>query len=317
MTRVCWTLLMAGLAASVVGCAEPSGPVTLVHGQVLTVQLSSLDDTRAVDILFVIDDSSSMAQAQANLAANFHRFIEVLEDPFVDVDYRVALTTTDSGNPRCPGSSSERGALVARPCTQRLDDFVLGDLDMRALACTDVCTLSDAELEIVPTTTERDELAKPRPWLEHIAGTTNLPAGVELADAFACMAPQGIAGCDFEAPLESMVLALDREGLPRALDRLERRDGGPQRRHVLVLRRRELQPRVRDRPATRVRGREGDGDLRDLLDLRSSLARLPGDRRVTRIGLWAGSCEFHAMPRSPSKHAIAVGRGRSDRQLRC
>ena len=210
MRRFCWTLLVAGLAASVVGCAEPSGPVTLVHGQVLTVQLSSLDDTRAVDILFVIDDSSSMAQAQANLAANFHRFIEVLEDPFVDVDYRVALTTTDSGNPRCPGSSSERGALVARPCTQRLDDFVLGDLDLRALACTDVCTLSDAELEIVPTTTERDELAKPRPWLEHIAGTTNLPAGVELADAFACMAPQGIAGCDFEAPLESMVLALDR-----------------------------------------------------------------------------------------------------------
>jgi len=51
-----------------------------------------------IDIMFVIDDSGSMAQEQENLAANFPKFIDVL-DGFVTeggepIDYRVALTST-------------------------------------------------------------------------------------------------------------------------------------------------------------------------------------------------------------------------------
>jgi hypothetical protein len=193
-----------------VACAEPPVADELVHSQVLTVQLPMPDGPKRIDILFVIDDSASMAEEQAHLAANFHAFIDVLEDPEVEADYRIAVTTTDSGNPRCDDARAERGALVLEPCTRRLDDFVRGDIDVRDTACKDICTLTDAQLEILATTTDHDSTAQPRPWLENIGGKTNVPDGVDVADAFACLGPQGIGGCDFQAPLESMHLALDR-----------------------------------------------------------------------------------------------------------
>ncbi|MBO6937429.1 MAG: VWA domain-containing protein [Deltaproteobacteria bacterium] len=52
----------------------------------------------AMDILFVIDDSGSMAEEQANLGTNFPRFVEVLDgyrtEDGVPVDYRLGVTTT-------------------------------------------------------------------------------------------------------------------------------------------------------------------------------------------------------------------------------
>lgn len=51
-----------------------------------------------MDLVFVIDNSGSMAEEQANLAANFPRFIEVLNKFQTKdgkaLDYRVAITTT-------------------------------------------------------------------------------------------------------------------------------------------------------------------------------------------------------------------------------
>ncbi len=51
-----------------------------------------------MDILFVVDDSGSMAEEQANLAANFPKFVSVLESTKssagTPLDYRVAVTTT-------------------------------------------------------------------------------------------------------------------------------------------------------------------------------------------------------------------------------
>ena len=50
------------------------------------------DGCEKIDLLFVIDNSGSMAQEQANLAANFPGFIDVIEAS--GLDYRVAITTT-------------------------------------------------------------------------------------------------------------------------------------------------------------------------------------------------------------------------------
>ena len=47
---------------------------------------------QAMDVLFVIDNSGSMGQEQANLIANFPGFITVLNNS--GLDYRVAVTTT-------------------------------------------------------------------------------------------------------------------------------------------------------------------------------------------------------------------------------
>lgn len=60
---------------------------------------------KPVDILFVVDNSGSMADEQEKLAVNFRAFIEVLSQS-KDADYQLAVVTTDllSNNPLGGGS---------------------------------------------------------------------------------------------------------------------------------------------------------------------------------------------------------------------
>lgn len=200
------------LVCLTLGCSDATpddAGAELVHEQVVT-DVFDFPPRRKVDLLFVIDNSASMGAEQAQLAANFDDFIEVLDDPEVDADHRIALTTTDVGGPACPDTTPEDGALQLSSCTTRLDEFVRDGLDLRDVACTDTCTLDAGALEILPTTTGFDDVARVRPWLERAAGRTNLPATTAMADAFACFAPQGVRGCAFESPLEAMHRALDR-----------------------------------------------------------------------------------------------------------
>jgi hypothetical protein len=61
-------------------------------------QVSTSDKT---DILFVIDNSPSMAEERANLQLNIGRFIEVLSRSVVD--YQVAVITPDADS--VPGTN--------------------------------------------------------------------------------------------------------------------------------------------------------------------------------------------------------------------
>jgi hypothetical protein len=66
---------------------------------------------RDVDVLFVIDNSGSMAQEQNALALAFGSFVEVLERPEIVANYRIGFTTTDDGNPWCEDTTPEAGTL--------------------------------------------------------------------------------------------------------------------------------------------------------------------------------------------------------------
>lgn len=203
---------VVGFAAWAQACGgEPidDAGAEIVHEQVVT-DVFELEAPRKVDILLVVDNSTSMADEQATLAANFRAFVDILDDPSVDVDYRVAITTSEVESPGCSDATPENGALQLSPCTQRLDEFVAGDLDLREVACSSACTLDAAALELLPTTTGFDDEPRPRPWLERSGGVQNLPASTSMADALACFGPQGIRGCALEQPLEAMHLALDR-----------------------------------------------------------------------------------------------------------
>jgi hypothetical protein len=170
-----------------------------------------IEINRDIDILFVIDNSGSMGEEQAILAANMGAFINVLEAEDVEANYRIGITTTDMGNPWCPAGATtpETGRLVMSSCKTRLADFLFSDtVDVQDLACNDICTLDESELEILPTTTDVDPVAKPHPWLERIAGQKNIPSTTNAAAAFACFGPQGVNGCGFESQLESMYFAL-------------------------------------------------------------------------------------------------------------
>ncbi|WP_224195825.1 VWA domain-containing protein [Nannocystis pusilla] len=203
--------LVAGLFS---GCLEHpvkkvSYDKTQVDDETVNVQIN-----KDVDILFVIDNSGSMADEQALLSKNFQAFISVLEDPKVEANYRIGITTTDSGNPLCKQAQTtpEAGKLVLSSC---LDRMALGDftfnMDDYGYACSDYCKLDDAMLtdRIKPTETQySDGEAEPRRWIERIEGTTNLPDDVTSVEAFQCFGPQGVSGCGMESHLESMYRAL-------------------------------------------------------------------------------------------------------------
>jgi len=162
-----------------------------------------------VDILFVIDNSGSMAEEQALLSANFKSFIDVLERDDVRANYRIGITTTDSGNPRCPNSTPEGGRIGLSSCVDRAADKEFGYLDKDfSFACTDFCQKDDSQITIKPTATAADPTEKPRPWLESNDGVTNVEGAESMVEAFQCFGPQGVSGCGFESHLESMYKAL-------------------------------------------------------------------------------------------------------------
>ena len=150
-----------------------------------TLQLSL---RRAVDILFVVDNSGSMGGEQGTLAQSFASFINVLEAQEVGANYRIGVTT-----------SAGDGLMRATSCRSRLQEFVFswqfGDIDERQRGCLNNCSL--------------DSIAIPDPWVEKSDGMTNLPPGIGMAQALQCIGPQGINGPGFERPLESMKNALE------------------------------------------------------------------------------------------------------------
>jgi hypothetical protein len=171
--------------------------------------------SRGIDVLFVIDNSGSMAQEQANLAANIGAFVDVLEA--LGTDYRIAVTTTDSGNPRCPAPTftPENGDFVLSSCLDRVQqsEFEFNGEDF-SFACTDFCTKMDADVLVEPTTTDVDDVATPRRWIERTAGQSNLMGFADNVEALRCYLPQGVAGCGFESHLESMFQALAASSSP-------------------------------------------------------------------------------------------------------
>lgn len=181
---------------------------------VLDVDIAPL---RNVDILFVIDNSGSMAAEQANLAANLAPMIERLEEEQIAADYRIAVTTTDVDDKACKSTGPEDGNFVATSCRDRLEQFITQPNftpreDAQQSACMSLCPESLEGLRTLPSTIEGDPAEVSRPWIENILGTTNLPEGVTTEQAFACMGPQGIDGCGVEAPLRAMQRALTRAG---------------------------------------------------------------------------------------------------------
>ncbi|MEX1367576.1 MAG: vWA domain-containing protein [Nannocystaceae bacterium] len=209
--RNLWTALCLVLVPAMAACnAHPLKAVELKTEQEDddTVPLSV---NRDVDILFVIDNSRSMAQEQATLARNFGPLIERLTA--VEANYRIAVTTTDAGHLHCSGNDG--GNYKLRSCRRRAEDFrTTGGDDYFDEACASVC--AHEEIGILPTSTFQDPTPRERPWIESINGVTNLADEVDPVEAFQCFGPQGVTGCGFESPLEAMRLGLLQAGDERS-----------------------------------------------------------------------------------------------------
>lgn len=168
-----WLWMGALSFACVAGDEMPAGdPVRAVEER---KDIPVRPDTR-IDLLFVVDDSSSMADEQASLAANVRRFATVLENVEGGLpDLHIGVVTTDlggGGHPiaGCEGDGRD-GALVR------------GDL------------VDGAFLEDVFDGEAPDRRR------HNYDGS--------LADALASMADVGAEGCELAQPLEAMRRALD------------------------------------------------------------------------------------------------------------
>lgn len=135
---------------------------------------------RDIDILFVIDNSGSMAEEQASLVANFENFINVLnniEGGLPNVHIGVVSTNIGAGTgiAGCE-NGGDNGALQVAP---------------RNGACS------------VPTNNYIEDL------LDDDGMTRNKNYSGELTETFSCIAALGVSGCGFEQPLEAMRKALN------------------------------------------------------------------------------------------------------------
>jgi len=123
----------------------------------------------SVDLLFVIDNSGSMADEQANLIASVPGFIEGISDRLgVSTDYHVGVVSTDDSSFNGDGCR-EIGALVTRTG---------GDLS--------------SETECGP----------------YIDGTTFMTPRDDLEVSFECAARLGIDGSGIERPMDALRAAL-------------------------------------------------------------------------------------------------------------
>lgn len=164
----------------------------------------SLDVSKKVDVLLVIDNSGSMGEEQANLATNFNAFIETLD--VAGADFRIAITTTDVGGDVCGPIAG--GEMQLSSCLDRPASFEFDGDSLYEAACMAHCQLGDADLEIRPTAVEEGGELVARPWIESHNGVNNLVGDVDTFSAFQCFAPQGISGCGWESPLEATARAL-------------------------------------------------------------------------------------------------------------
>lgn len=134
------------------------------------------DVPHQLDVLVVVDDSGSMAEEQASLAANFQLIVDELESlPGGLPDLHIGIVSTDMG----------AGPYNIQGCDGVGDAGVLQHAGCQVVsgAFIDDAPLADGTRDV------------------NYTGT--------LSEAFSCMGALGTAGCGFEQPLESMRAALD------------------------------------------------------------------------------------------------------------
>jgi hypothetical protein len=180
--------LAIALALAAAACSEPAldlGEDDGFSGDYTVVADVDPERIANVDVLFVIDNSGSMAEEQSALTdALAGDFVDVFERWFgVRPNMHVGVISTDVG----------AGPYLISGCALDGDN---GDLQTRARKVTCIPPNGTFLVDI-----EDPELGEQGPRVVNYEG--------RMETAFECVAELGIDGCGFEQPLESMRRALD------------------------------------------------------------------------------------------------------------
>ena len=181
VARLSSVLLLSLVVALAGGCAPDS--VQQVESRTRAVGLGA--DPGNLDILFMIDNSSSMTTTQMKLLTQDPSFMTVLENlPNGLPNIHVAVVSSDMG---APGDST---ASIA--CT------TTGDNGLFQSKPRGTCTNST--------------LASGATFISNVDGVANYTGN--LTDVFGCIAQLGQSGCGFEHQLASVARALGADGSP-------------------------------------------------------------------------------------------------------
>lgn len=198
--RTSTTLILAALAA-LPGCACDAVPA----GALVDCNASQvLPDAVATDILFVIDDSGSMSEEQANLRDNLGAFIDALIASPVQNDFRIGVTSTSVEEFTDPATGLPGQAYTAGPAAALPVPYPHGAL---------VAVRQGAGGAVTPGDLDYDLAANPATsgW----GGARVLDKGDGSAAALAALARDfkanvllGLGGSGKEQPLRAARLAL-------------------------------------------------------------------------------------------------------------
>jgi hypothetical protein len=189
-------LALAACGSLLAGC--PDRTISEVNPQQGRVEYKEIPVTlnRNVDILFVVDDSPSMADKQKNIKDNFPKFIEVLETIQGGLpDVHIGVVSSDMGSKGSQDSSAGPaiGQVGQGGCSS---DGKKGALQPGATNATDM--LNGVFIRDVK-----------RPGTTDGSRDRNYNPALKLADVFGRLATLGAGGCGFEQHLLAMRRALE------------------------------------------------------------------------------------------------------------
>jgi hypothetical protein len=148
----------------------------------VTSRASALGSGRSIDVLFMVDNSSSMTLSQTLLLGNFPKFMDVLTQQQGGMpDVHVAVISSDMG----AGDGSITGCA--------------GNGDDGGFQSAPRGTCTNTTLQMGAT------------FISNVGGVANYTAP-NLSDVFTCIAPLGESGCGFEHQLASITRALGADG---------------------------------------------------------------------------------------------------------
>jgi hypothetical protein len=195
-----WGLVIPALPLALWACNSHKLQQPLPNPQQETDFAVLVSPERAVDILFMVDNSPSMDPKQAALATNFPRLIQALQTlPGGLPDVHIGVISSDMGagsegiGGNCDVPLGDRGLLWGNDPTPGVRATVAG-------APNNGCGLNSGAR-----------------WIEDIQN----PNGVgrqqnytgNLTDVFSCLAKAvGVNGCGYEHPLQSVRVALNPQG---------------------------------------------------------------------------------------------------------
>ncbi len=212
-----------GFESGTLACATDCGPVlagchTCGNGVCEASEnpsncSSDCPPTQKVDVLFVIDNSVSMAEEQAQVRAQIGSFVTGLRDPVLGLpDLHIGVTSTDLGTGSfgsatfCSSNGGDAGHLLTGTCTNPVGAPYI--VDLAPAGCTvqqdggGQCTGHDCTAANCAEGSLQVDAATGCPRCRNYDGQ-------DMEAVFSCIADLGVDGCGFEQPMEAMRLALD------------------------------------------------------------------------------------------------------------